>query len=211
MLTVEAFNALLKTLEEPPPHAIFVLATTEVHKMLATVLSRCQRFDFKRITTRQIVEHLKFIAGQEQISLEQGAAELIARAAAGGMRDALSLLDQAIAYSGQEISLLQVQTMLGIADPRAIQKFILHIADLDSASGLHLIHELSEAGADLRQINGQVAEYWRAMMLAKAGADLTSILDNTEDENREIQQAAQRFSSAPPIFQLVVEGQALLE
>ncbi len=194
MLTVEAFNALLKTLEEPPPHAIFVLATTEVHKMLATVLSRCQRFDFKRITTRQIVEHLKFIADQEQISLEQGAAELIARAAAGGMRDALSLLDQAIAYSGQEISLLQVQTMLGIADPRAIQKFILHIADLDSAGGLHLIHELSEAGADLRQINGQVAEYWRAMMLAKAGADLTSILDNTEDENREIQQAAQRFS-----------------
>ncbi len=105
MLTVEAFNALLKTLEEPPPHAIFVMATTDVHKMLPTVLSRCQRFDFKRITTRQIVEHLKFIAGQEQISLDQGAAELIARAASGGMRDALSLLDQAIAYCGQEVSL----------------------------------------------------------------------------------------------------------
>jgi DNA polymerase-3 subunit gamma/tau len=194
MLTVEAFNALLKTLEEPPPHAIFVMATTDVHKMLPTVLSRCQRFDFKRITTRQIVEHLKFVAAQEQITLDQGAAELVARAAAGGMRDALSLLDQAIAYSGQEVSLAKVQSMLGVADPRAIQKFIIHIANVDSAGGLHLIHELSEAGADLRQINGQVAEYWRAMMLAKAGADIATILDSTEDETREIQQCAQHFA-----------------
>jgi DNA polymerase-3 subunit gamma/tau len=194
MLTVEAFNALLKTLEEPPPHAIFVMATTDVHKMLPTVLSRCQRFDFKRITTRQIVEHLKFIAGQEQIHLDQGAAELIARAASGGMRDALSLLDQAIAYCGQEVSLSKVQAMLGVADPRAIQKFIMHVANVDSAGGLHLIHELSEAGADLRQINGQVAEYWRAMMLARAGADIATILDSTEDEVHEIQQCTQYFT-----------------
>src|SRR6266568_2309821 len=171
MLTTEAFNALLKTLEEPPAHAIFVMATTDVHKMLPTVLSRCQRFDFKRITSRQIVAHLNFVAQQEQINLEQGAAELIARAASGGMRDAPSLLDQAIAYSGQSIALAQVQTMLGVADPRAVQKFILFIAQLDSAGGLHLIHELVESGADLRQLNNQVAEYWRAMMLVRAGAD----------------------------------------
>ncbi|GHO91285.1 DNA polymerase III subunit gamma/tau [Reticulibacter mediterranei] len=194
MLTVEAFNALLKTLEEPPPHAIFVMATTDVHKMLPTVLSRCQRFDFKRITTRQIVEHLCFIAEQEQVQLERVAAELIARAAAGGMRDALSLLDQAIAYAGQSIQLSQVQAMLGIADPRAIQKFILHIANLDSSAGLHLIHELAEAGADLRQINNQVAEYWRAMMLCKAGANIAEILDTTEDEVREIAEAAKLFA-----------------
>ncbi|GAC1404975.1 MAG: DNA polymerase III subunit gamma/tau [Ktedonobacteraceae bacterium] len=194
MLTTEAFNALLKTLEEPPEHAIFVLATTDVHKMLPTVLSRCQRFDFKRITTRQIVEHLTFVAEQEQVKLERGAAELIARAAAGGMRDALSLLDQAIAYSGQEISLPKVQTMLGVADPRAIQTFVMHIARLESAAGLHLIHELAEAGADLRQINTQVAEYVRAMMLSKAGANIAEILDSTEDEIREITQSAQLFS-----------------
>ena len=194
MLTTEAFNALLKTLEEPPPHAIFVLATTDVHKMLPTVLSRCQRFDFKRITTRQIIAHLHFVAQQEKVELEQGAAELIARAAAGGMRDALSLLDQAIAYSGNVISLTQIQSMLGVADPRSIQKFILHIADLDSPGGLHLIHELAEAGADLRQINTQVAEYWRAMMLAKAGANIVEILDYTEDETREIRQLVSRFS-----------------
>lgn len=193
MLTTEAFNALLKTLEEPPEHAIFVMATTDVHKMLPTVISRCQRFDFKRITTRQIVAHLQFVAKQEHIELEQGAAELIARAAAGGMRDALSLLDQAIAYSGQSISLAQVQTMLGVADPRAIQKFVTYIAQLDSAAGLHLIHELTEAGADLRQINTQVAEYWRDMMLVKAGADIATILDSTQDEIHEITQTAKHF------------------
>src|SRR6266536_456673 len=163
MLTTEAFNALLKTLEEPPPHAVFVMATTDVHKMLPTVLSRCQRFDFKRFSTRQIVDRLRFVAKQEQVTLEAGAAELIARAAAGGMRDALSLLDQAIAYSGNEISLAQVQAMLGVADPRAVQKLVSHVAQLDSAGVLHLIHELSEAGADLRQLNIQVGEYWRSM------------------------------------------------
>src|SRR5947209_6490316 len=186
MLTTEAFNALLKTLEEPPGYAIFVLATTDVHKMLPTVLSRCQRFDFKRFTTRQIVEHLNFVAGQEHIKIERTAAELIGRAAAGGMRDALSLLDQAIAYSGNEISLAQVQTMLGVADPRAVQKLVSNVAQLDSVAVLHLIHELSEAGADLRQLNIQVGEYWRSMMLAKAGADISIILDLTEDETSSI-------------------------
>jgi DNA polymerase III subunit gamma/tau len=194
MLTTEAFNALLKTLEEPPPHAVFVLATTDVHKMLPTVLSRCQRFDFKRFTLRQLVDRLQFVAQQEQVELQPGSAELIARAASGGMRDALSLLDQAIAYSGNVISLAQVQAMLGVADPRAIQKFIMHIAELDSPAGLHLIHDLSEAGADLRQINTQVAEYWRAMMLARAGANIGDILDNTEDEIREIIQTSKLFA-----------------
>ena len=194
MLTTEAFNALLKTLEEPPEHAIFVMATTDVEKMPATVISRCQPFYFKRITTRQIVDHLLFVAEQEKIELERGAAELIARAAAGGMRDALSLLDQAIAYSGQSISLTQVQTMLGVADRRAIQKFVTHIAQLDSATGLHLIHELAESGADLRQINTQVAEYWRGMMLVKAGADISTILDSTEDEVKEMTQTAKLFA-----------------
>ena len=193
MLTKEAFNALLKTLEEPPTHVKFMFATTEPEKVLPTILSRCQRFDFKRLTTRHIVEHLNFVAGQEHIKIERTAAELIARAAAGGMRDALSLLDQAIAYSGNEISLAQVQAMLGVADPRAVQKLISHVAQLDSAAVLHLIHELSEAGADLRQLNIQVGEYWRSMMLAKAGADIAIILDLTEDETSEILQMTQLF------------------
>lgn len=194
MLTTEAFNALLKTLEEPPKHAIFVLATTEVHKMLPTVISRCQPFYFKRISTQRIVQHLEFVAAQEAVKLEQGAAELIARAAAGGMRDALSLLDQAIAYCGQEISLEQVQAMLGVADPRAVQKFIAHVANLESAAGLHLIHELADSGADLRQINTQIADFWRSLMLAKAGADVAAIMDRTEDEVRGIRELMQYFT-----------------
>ena len=193
MLTTEAFNALLKTLEEPPGYVIFVLATTDVHKMLPTVLSRCQRFDFKRISTRQIVERLLYVSEQEHIKLERLAAELIARVAAGGMRDALSLLDQALAYAGEEISLAQVQAMLGLADPRAISSLITSIAELNSSAVLHLIHELSEAGADLRQLNSQVVEYWRALMLARAGADAAAILDLTEDETREVKQLSQLF------------------
>jgi DNA polymerase-3 subunit gamma/tau len=194
MLTNEAFNALLKTLEEPPPYAIFVLATTDVHKMLPTVLSRCQRFDFKRISTSQIVKHLLYVSEQEHIKLERSAAELIARSAAGGMRDALSLLDQAIAYAGEEISLAQVQVMLGVADPHAIFKLVKYIAETNSSAVLHLIHELSEAGADLRQINAQVVEFWRALMLTKAGADAASILDLTEDETYDVKQLTQLFS-----------------
>jgi len=186
MLTTEAFNALLKTLEEPPDYAIFVLATTDVHKMLPTVLSRCQRFDFKRISTRQIVDHLLFVAREEHVELETSAASLIARAAAGGMRDALSLLDQAIAYAGEVISLTQVQAMLGVADPRAISGLIASIASLQSPTLLYQIHALSEAGADLRQVNAQIVEYWRALLLAKAGADIAIILDLTEDEVHEV-------------------------
>jgi DNA polymerase III subunit gamma/tau len=194
MLTAEAFNALLKTLEEPPDYAIFVLATTDVHKMLPTVISRCQRFDFKRITTRRIVEHLNYIAGQEGVTLERAASELIARAAAGGLRDALSLLDQAIAYAGSEIALAQVQAMLGVADPHAISKFVTSVAGLDGSAVLHLINDLSEAGADLRQVNIQVMEYWRALMLTRAGADTAGILDLTGDEMQEIRQLAGQFS-----------------
>ncbi len=194
MLTPEACNALLKTLEEPPDYAIFVLATTEAHKLLPTVLSRCESHNFKRISTRQIVEHLLFVAKEEQVKMERPAAELIARTAAGGMRDALGLLDQAIAYAGSEISLAQVQSMLGVADPHAVSKLITHIAGLDSPALLYLIHELSEAGADLRQLNAQLVEYWRALMLAKAGADVATILDLTEDEVNEVQQLTPDFA-----------------
>jgi DNA polymerase-3 subunit gamma/tau len=194
MLTTEAFNALLKTLEEPPSYAIFVLATTDVHKMLPTVISRCQRFDFKRIATRQIIDHLLYVAKEEKIELEPAAAALIARTAAGGMRDALSLLDQASAYSGDVVSLAQVQAMLGVADPRAVSKLIAYIAGLDSPALLYLIHELSEAGADLRQLNAQIVEFWRALLLAKAGADIAAILDLTEEEAGEVQELTPAFT-----------------
>ncbi|HEU5347900.1 MAG TPA: DNA polymerase III subunit gamma/tau, partial [Ktedonobacterales bacterium] len=115
MLSTAAFNALLKTLEEPPPHVIFVLATTEAHKVLATIVSRCQRFDFQRIRMRDITAHLRHVAEGEGLHLEPAAAEMIARAAQGGMRDALSLLDQAITFCGTRIDAESTRRMLGLA------------------------------------------------------------------------------------------------
>jgi DNA polymerase-3 subunit gamma/tau len=194
MLSTSAFNALLKTLEEPPPHIIFVLATTEPHKVLPTIVSRCQRFDFRRISHRDIVARLRHVADGEDLSLEPGAADLLARAARGGLRDALSLLDQARAFSASAIALDGVRAMLGLADPGAVRALVEYVADDRAADGLHLIHELVEAGADLRQLNSQIAEYWRALLLARAGADVARVMDRGPEEAHEISDLAQRFS-----------------
>jgi DNA polymerase-3 subunit gamma/tau len=182
MLTDEACNALLKMLEEPPDATIFVLATTEIQQILPTVLSRCQRFDFKRLTARQIVDHLLFIAQAEYIDVEQSALELIAQMAAGGMRDALSLFDQCIAYAGDLVSLRQVQDLLGVASQERIWEFIEGIATLDIPALLRLVHELVEYGKDCRQVCGQLVAAWRALLLAKAGANLALFPDLVEYE-----------------------------
>ncbi len=194
MLTTSAFNALLKTLEEPPPHIIFVLATTEAHKVLPTVVSRCQRFDFRRIGMRDIVARLKHVAAGEGLELEPAAAELIARAAQGGMRDALSLLDQAMAYCGAQIDLERTRAMLGLADSGAIRRLVIAVAEGQAAEGLHLINELVTTGADLRQLNAQLGEEWRALVLARAGADVAALMDRTDEDAKEIAALAAHFS-----------------
>ncbi len=194
MLSTAAFNALLKTLEEPPPHVIFVLATTEAHKVLPTVISRCQRFDFRRHTTHNIVAHLATIASAEGLDLEPGAAELLARAAQGGMRDAVSLLDQAMAYTGARITPERVRDMLGLADPGLLRRLLGYVAEQRAADGLTLIHELVTSGADLRQLNTQIADEWRALMLARAGADVATLADRGEEDAREINALAFQFS-----------------
>jgi|GEM_PF-214170 DNA polymerase III gamma/tau subunit len=194
MLTTSAFNALLKTLEEPPPHIIFVLATTEAHKVLPTVVSRCQRFDFRRFGMRDLVQRLYHVAEGEGLEIEPAAAELLARAAQGGMRDALSLLDQAMAFCGTQIDLERTRAMLGLADPAAIRNLIVFVADGDAAGGLHLINEMVATGADLRQLNSQLAEEWRALVLARAGANVAELMDRTDDDARAITELAQRFS-----------------
>ncbi len=193
MLTTEAFNALLKTLEEPPPHVIFVLATTEAHKVPATVVSRCQHFDFRRIALGAIVGHLSFVSEQEGMRVEPGALELIARAAQGGMRDALSLLDQARAFAGDTISAEAVRGMLGMADPTMVRDLITFVATGDTAAGLHRVNALAQSGVDLRQLANQVAELWRQLMLARAGADLVALLDVTDDVAADLKAASDRF------------------
>ncbi|HEU0027080.1 MAG TPA: DNA polymerase III subunit gamma/tau [Ktedonobacterales bacterium] len=194
MLSTAAFNALLKTLEEPPPHVIFVLATTEAHKVLPTVVSRCQRFDFRRFGLRDIVARLEHVAEGEGLELDPAAAELLARAAQGGMRDALSLLDQAVAFCGARIDIERARSMLGLADVTALRRLIACVAGDQPADGLEIINELVATGADLRQLNSQLAEEWRALMLARAGGDLTRLMEYTSDEAREIAALAERFS-----------------
>jgi DNA polymerase-3 subunit gamma/tau len=181
MLSTAAFNALLKTLEEPPGHALFILATTEVHKIPATILSRCQRFNFSRHTVAATAEHLHEIAAQEGFTLEAGVAESLARAATGSMRDALSLMDQLMAYGGNTITLGQVQNLLGATEAQEVTALIDALIRADVAEGLRAVAGVAAQGADLRQFARDVVERLRSLMLLKAGGD-PALLDATEDE-----------------------------
>src|SRR3990172_8906289 len=155
MLTEPAFNALLKTLEEPPAHVIFVLATTEAHKVPATVVSRCQRFDFRRIPLAAVVERLHYIAREEQIDCPREALELIARAATGALRDAINLLDQLADSYGKSLTLAQGREGLGLVeDPRSAE-LCAHALHGELAQGLAVISSVRDDGLDLRQFQRQ--------------------------------------------------------
>jgi DNA polymerase III subunit gamma/tau len=194
MLSTQAFNALLKTLEEPPPHVIFVMATTEAHKVPPTVVSRCQPFYFRRFGAPDLEARIRYIGEQEGLELEPGAAELLARAAQGGMRDALSLLDQAMAFCGSRIDLRSTRTMLGLADPTTIKELIASVAGGDAALGLVLINDMVGSGADLRQLSSQIGETFRTLMLARAGTDITQLAGTPKDEVDDISVLAERFT-----------------
>ncbi len=171
MLTEPAFNALLKTLEEPPPHVIFVLVTTEPRKIPDTILSRCQRFDFRRVPLQDMIGYLKHIAEQEGLAVEPPALELIARSATGSMRDAVSLLDQLMAYGGEEITLAQVQSVLGTVPSRAVGELVNQLVARNVAKGFDVINRVVGDGVDPRQFNRQVVEYLRELLLIKVGDD----------------------------------------
>jgi DNA polymerase-3 subunit gamma/tau len=189
MLSTAAFNALLKTLEEPPPHALFILATTEVHKVPATILSRCQRFVFNRHTVASIAAHLRSIAAQEGVTLEAGVAEAIARASTGSMRDALSVLDQLMAYGGGTVSLEQVRNLLGAGEMQEVTALADALIAGDLPGALQVIANVAAAGADLRQFTRDLVERLRALMLLRAGAD-RSLLDVAEEEAAQIERQA---------------------
>jgi DNA polymerase-3 subunit gamma/tau len=196
MLSTQAFNALLKTLEEPPPRVIFVLATTEAHKVPPTVVSRCQPFYFRRFGLGDLQARIRYIAKEEDLQLDPGAAELLARAAQGGMRDALSLLDQAMAFCGTRIDLPATRALLGLADPTTIKALIESVATGDAAEGLQLINDMVGSGADLRQLSSQIGELFRTLMLARAGADVTQLAGCPEDEVAQVSELAERFTLA---------------
>ena len=167
MLSNAAFNALLKTLEEPPPHAIFVLATTEAHKIPATVLSRCQRFDFRRIPVAKIVARLEWLAEQEHIQADREALTLIARQATGSMRDAESLIDQLASYDGGGITVAEVRAALGAGASETVIQVTDALARGDVAQGLDGINTAVDEGADPRQFARQMVEHLRSLLLLR--------------------------------------------
>jgi DNA polymerase-3 subunit gamma/tau len=194
MLTEPAFNALLKTLEEPPPHVIFALVTTDPHKIPATISSRCQRFDFRRISLQTIVDRLASIAAQEGVTVEPAALELIAYQGTGAMRDAISLLDQLTSY-GDEITLAQVQMVLGTVASDAAGEIAVCLVDADVASGLDLINRTVSDGADPRQFSREVVEYLRGLLLVKQGAG-TRLLNATAEQAEEMEALGGRMPMA---------------
>jgi DNA polymerase III subunit gamma/tau len=170
MLTQQAFNALLKTLEEPPQHVIFVFATTEPHKVLPTILSRCQRFDLHRIPPRVIAEHLNFIATQESVTLSAAASNAIATAADGGLRDAESMLDQLVAFCGTSIEEEQVLEVFGLTAEQVVLDLSQAIITRESTKALHLIHAQQEAGKDLSKLLTDLLNFLRSLLIAQVDA-----------------------------------------
>lgn len=193
MLTKEAFNALLKIMEEPPPHVKFILATTEIHKVLPTILSRCQRYDFRRILPKDITERLLYVAEQEHISLDPEAAELIAKTADGGMRDALSLLDQCIAFS-ENVTLDIVSGAAGIAGREPVFDILEAAADCDAAKAIGVVDKLYGMSKDMQKLCDELIAQFRNVMVAKAVPENLDLLVCMPSELEKIKTLAGRLS-----------------
>ena len=171
MLSPAAFNALLKTLEEPPAHVKFTFATTEPQKVLPTILSRCQRFDLHRIPANLIAKHLQFIAGKEKIALEPAAAHAIARGAEGGLRDAESMLDQLVAFCGEKISENDVLDVFGFTSEQAVADLTGRILRGETPDAIDLLHQQSDAGKDMMRLMSDLIAYLRDLLVFKAKPD----------------------------------------
>jgi len=191
MLSPAAFNALLKTLEEPPPHAIFILATTEMHKIPATVLSRCQRHEFRRIPVTEIMGQLNKLCAQEKIAADEEALLLIARQATGSMRDAISLLDQ-LASTGERITLEMAQKVLGTATNQLVIELVEAIQARRSDQGLDCIQSALDSGSDPRQFARQAVDYMRGMLLVRLGSP--SQVEATPEVRQQMGRHAAAFS-----------------
>ncbi len=194
MLTTEAFNALLKTLEEPPSHVVFILATTEAHKVPATIQSRCQRYDFKRITTDEITRRLVYVAEKSNIEADEDALHLIAVEADGGMRDALSVLDQCAVLSDGKITREHVRDILGLVGHEWIFKMTNAIAGHKTQEILSIVAELLHNGKDLRQILSELTLHLRSLMIYQAVGSLGQ-LDLYAESEQDVREQAKLFSS----------------
>ena len=201
MLSTAAFNALLKTLEEPPNHAIFVLATTEIHKVPATILSRCQRYTFNRHNVSDTVNHLRQIAITEGYHIEAGVAEAIARAATGSMRDALSIFDQLMSYGSGQVSMAMVQGLLGVTAAQEVIILAEALLNSDVASALQVVARVASQGADMRQFSRDIVQHLRLVMLVKADPNGTAI-EAAESEADAVRDQAKRAQMGSLVYWL---------
>jgi len=202
MLTREAFNALLKTLEEPPAHVKFIFATTEVEKLPATIVSRCQRFDFRNIPTARIAEHLRAICRSEQIQAEEGAIYRVARAAAGSMRDALSLLDQLISAGNGQVVEQDVIRVLGTPPDEKTAGAVRAIAEGDAGAALKALEELLAGGVTLESSIAAIGEMFRNMMLASVCTAQSDLIELPDSQRAVVGELAGRFT-LPALVQAV--------
>ncbi|HMU29259.1 MAG TPA: DNA polymerase III subunit gamma/tau [Nitrospira sp.] len=197
MLSNSAFNALLKTLEEPPSHVVFIFATTEIHKIPATILSRCQHYNFRRISKAEIVQRLRHVADQDGLTIEDRSLMALARASEGSMRDGLSLLDQVIAFGGKTIRHHDLETLLGAVPQERVRAMVEAVIDQNSAKALQVIAGLLDQGHDVRAYCADLVEYVRNMLVAAvvpAGPELRGLIEVTDEDLTQLARDAEQFS-----------------
>ena len=209
MLTPPAFNALLKTLEEPPPHVIFIFATTESHRIPITIMSRCQLFEFRRIAGNAIVEHLRHIAQEEGIEISDVSLRLLAKEAEGSMRDAQSLLEQMIAFSGKNIDDKDLLEVLGVIDRQALIDTAAAILNGDAVRCLEIVERLFLHGHDLRRFCQELAAHFRNLLVAKISDEPEKLVDLTKAELAELKEQAANVSGATlqQFFHFLLKGE----
>ncbi|MGH7165220.1 MAG: DNA polymerase III subunit gamma/tau [Nitrospiraceae bacterium] len=200
MLSNSAFNALLKTLEEPPAHVVFIFATTEIHKIPPTILSRCQHYNFRRIPRSEITQRLRHVANQDGVAVDDGGLALMAKASEGSMRDALSLLDQAVAFSGKTIRATDLEALLGSVPQEHIRAMIASVLSQDSPRAVGVIAALLDQGHDLRTYCAELVESVRNLLVAavvpasKGLQELRSLIELSDEELRQVTSDAKAFS-----------------
>lgn len=218
-LTKEAFNALLKTLEEPPSHAVFIMATTEIHKMIPTIISRCQRFDFRKLTLDEIIKRLEIVSNKEKVKIDKSALELIALNSSGAIRDAESLLDQALTFIGNNdnnlIKAEDIKDLLGIVDTNLICQFVDFLADKKAGEAIHFLNSVFEKGYDPQEFSKALVNYLRQAMLIRINPDSINpvIIGLSQEEQKKVYAQTLKFKPEElrKIINLFIEAEGRIK
>jgi DNA polymerase-3 subunit gamma/tau len=194
MLTTEAFNALLKTLEEPPEHVFFMFATTELHKIPITILSRCQRYELQKVTSLELFEFFSKIAREEKVKISDWALNVIVREAGGSVRDGLSLLDQIFSFSGDEITNEDVTQVLGLVDSQVVSSLAGAVLSGNLADGLKILDNVTSYGVDLKRLSNDLLYYFRALLICRISKEPEKLLDVPDQEFEEMRKTSAQYT-----------------